>query len=153
MPLSSKFYLNFIEIRWFQPVPGTSTATRVAQMESEFTAQLPVEGTRWLKKSATPCGEGQLRGRRIWGERPFVFTAPLLGQACWAKRQHFMCLESKLDPRGPGEAVKIISTQPVASGRCAEYVDEFFGLSWTACCTFHHFKFPMISNYGKFRWI
>jgi hypothetical protein len=81
-------------------------------------------GCQVLKKTASLCEEDPLRGLRILGS-----DSAYIRRRCWAKRQHFMCLESKLDPRGPGEAVKIISTQPVASGRCAEYVDAFFGLS------------------------
>jgi hypothetical protein len=48
-------------------VPGTSAETRVARMESEFTAQSPVEVSRCLKKSASLCEEGPLPGWRIWG--------------------------------------------------------------------------------------
>ncbi len=91
-------------------------------MESEFTAQSPLEGARSLKKSASLCEECPLRGWRIWGS-----DSAYLLRRCWDKRLHFMCLESKLDPRV--KLYKTISTHPVASGRCAEYVDAFFGLS------------------------
>ncbi len=67
--------------------------TRVARMESEFTAQSPVEGARCLKKSVSLCEEGPLRGRRIWGS-----DYAYLRRRCWAKRPHFRCLETKLDP-------------------------------------------------------
>ncbi len=87
-------------------VPGTSAETRVAlmesdftaqsplegcrswflertltpRMESEFTAQLPVEGARCLKKSATLCEEGPLHGLRIWGS-----YSAYLRRRCWAR--------------------------------------------------------------------
>jgi hypothetical protein len=47
--------------------------------------------------------------------------------ACCAKRQRFSdltCLESQNGPRV--RLHKIISTQPVASGHCAEHVEAFF---------------------------
>jgi hypothetical protein len=68
-------------------------------MESEFTTESPVEGARCLKKSAGLCEEGPLRGWRIWGS-----DSAYLQRRCWAKRQHFTCLESKIGP--PGEAVE-----------------------------------------------
>ena len=50
-----------------------------------------------------------------------VFTASLLGQEA---ALHV----SRVQIGTPGDAVKAISTQPMASGRCTEYVDALFGL-------------------------
>jgi hypothetical protein len=75
-----------------------STRTRVARMESESTAQLPEEGARCLKKSATLCEEGPLRGWRIWGGDPVY-----LRRRCWAKRPHFTCLGSQIGLPGETE--------------------------------------------------
>jgi hypothetical protein len=70
--------------------PGTSAETRVARMESEFTAQSPLEGARSLKKSASLCEECPLRCWRIWGS-----DSAYLRRRCLAKRPHLPCLESK----------------------------------------------------------
>jgi hypothetical protein len=51
-----------------------------------------------------------------------VFTAPMLGQEAAID-------VSRVRIGPPDEAEKTVSTQSVASGRCAEYVDKFFGLS------------------------
>ncbi len=113
-------------------------------MESEFTAQLPVEGARCLKKWAILGQEGQLRCQRIWGA-----TLRIYGEVV-GPRSSTSCVQNPtLDPRV--RLKKTISTQPADSFRCAEYVVAFFLLSCAACGTLN--RFPTISNFDEFRYI
>ncbi len=84
----------------------------------------------------------QLRGRIIWGSDPSY-----LRHRCWAKRQHFTCLESP-----PDEAVENHFNRSLwPLGFVLSTWTPFFGLSWAACGTLNHF--PRIWNLGEFRWI
>jgi hypothetical protein len=79
-------------------------------MESEFTAQSPLESARSLKSRLASVKKANYGGA----------TLCIYGVA---NRLHLQCLESKLDPRV--RLQKTISTQPVVSGSCAESVDFY----------------------------
>ncbi len=86
-------------------------------MGSEDTAQLPVEG---IQIFCTPCQEGTLRCRRIWGRHPQYPE-----RRGWAKRPHFTCLESQTGPLGEATEKKL--TLPVACGRLCCVRGRFLG--------------------------
>jgi hypothetical protein len=67
-------------------------------MESEFTAQSPVEGARCLKKSASLCEEGPLCGGRIWGVTLRIYGAD------FGPRAELHVSRVQIGP--PGEAVE-----------------------------------------------